>query len=144
MADAAGAAVHQHLLPGAHVRAVDQPFPGRDDDQRQRRGLAHRQVGGLSRQQVGIDRGIFGQRSLQAADAAGHAVDLVARPRNRVTPAPTRLDDAGQVHARGSPATDGAHAPPAPARILVSSGLTPLAAMRTSTCPRRRSAARLI
>ncbi len=79
MAHAAGAAVHQHALAGADAGAIDQPLPCRDEDQRQGGRLAHREVARLDGQQVGIDGGIFGQRALDATDAARHAIHFVAR-----------------------------------------------------------------
>ena len=78
--DAAGAAVDQHFLPGMNAGATDQPFPRGDEDQRQRRGFAHADIAGLSRQQVGVDGSKLRQRALQAADAARHAIDLIAGP----------------------------------------------------------------
>ncbi len=98
MANAARAAVHQHLLSGLHVRAVDEALPGGDHDQRQRRGLAHRQVGRLARQQVGVDRGVLRERALQAGHAAGQAVDLVADAK-ALDAGADGAHDAGQVHA---------------------------------------------
>jgi hypothetical protein len=56
VADAAGAAVDQHLLPGMHGRAIDQSFPRRDEDQRKRCGFAHGEIGGFWREQFGVDR----------------------------------------------------------------------------------------
>jgi hypothetical protein len=41
------------------------------------------QIGGLWRQQAGIDRSIFRQRALQTADAAGHSKDFVAAAEGR-------------------------------------------------------------
>ena len=98
MADAAGAALDQHGLALPHPGAVDQPFPGGDRDQRQRRGLAHREIGRLRRQQRRVDRRVFGQRALVAADAARHAIDLVARP-EAGDARPDRRDRAGEVDA---------------------------------------------
>ncbi len=96
MADAAGTAMNQNLLAGLQRRAIDQAFPGRDEDQRQGGRFAHAEIGGLGRQQVGIDRGELGERSRHAADAAGHAVDLVARLEPRHV-APGLLDHAGEI-----------------------------------------------
>jgi hypothetical protein len=98
VADAAGAALDQHGLALAHPGAIDQPFPGGDRDQRQCRGLAHREIGRLRRQQRRIDRRVFGQRALMAADAARHAIDLVARPETRDAGA-DRRHRAGEVDA---------------------------------------------
>ncbi|MEY9886135.1 hypothetical protein ABIA43_007669 [Bradyrhizobium sp. USDA 328] len=52
--------------------------------------------GGLRSQQVGIDCGEFGQRSLHAADATGHAIDFIAQlePPHLV---PNLLDHAGEI-----------------------------------------------
>jgi hypothetical protein len=78
VADPAGTAMHQHLLAGLHAGALDQAFPGGDEDQRQGGGLAHVQAARLVGQQVAIDGGELGQRTGHAADAAGHAIDFVA------------------------------------------------------------------
>jgi hypothetical protein len=79
-----------------------------------------------------IDRRVFGQRALVAADAAGHAIDLVARPEavdtvpDRLTCRPGRCPGRRQrvLGMRRGAGPD-----------LGSSGLTPLAAIRTSTWP---------
>src|SRR5277367_3853994 len=78
MADAAGPAMDQNLLAGADTSAIDQPFPCRDEDQRQGCGLAQTETSRLCRQQIRIDGSVLRERSLQAADPAGHSVDLVA------------------------------------------------------------------
>jgi hypothetical protein len=41
-ADAAGAGVDQQLVTGLHVRALDERLPGGQRDERDRRGLGHR------------------------------------------------------------------------------------------------------
>ena len=126
VADAAGAAMDQHLLAGLHVGAVDQAFPGRDEDQRQGRGLAHRQVGGLQRQQVGIDRGEFAP----AIPARRRHRRSCRRLRRRRGTARRSRPTASTTPARSIPriAGSGWRACAAwPAWILVSSGLTPLA-----------------
>ena len=96
MADAACAAMDQHLLAGLQRRAVDQSFPGRDEDEGQGGCFPHAEIGRLQRQQVGVDSGEFGERSLHTADASRHAIDLVARlePRD-VTPG--LFDHAGEI-----------------------------------------------
>src|SRR5215471_19135780 len=61
MADPAGAAMDQNRLAGPEMSAVDEPFPGGYEDERQGGSLAHGQIGGLFRQQFGVDRGVFGE-----------------------------------------------------------------------------------
>ena len=61
-------------------------------------GFPHAEIGGLERQQAGVDGGIFGQRPLKTADAAGHAEHLIAGPEARHV-RPHRLDRAGKVDA---------------------------------------------
>ena len=98
MPDAAGAAVDQHFLSRMDARAIDQPFPRGDEDQRQGGGFAHADIAGLSRQQVGVDGSILRERALQAADAAGHAIDFIARPEIGHA-VPDRFDGAGEIDA---------------------------------------------
>ena len=86
----------QNRLAGTEMSAVDEPFPGGDEDERQGGGLAHGQICGLFRQQFGVDRGVFGERSLPATDAAGHAEHLVATPERGHVGA-DRLDDACKI-----------------------------------------------
>jgi len=97
--DAAGAAMDQYLLPGTHGSAVHQPFPRRDENQRQRRGFTHGEVSGLWRQQVGIDGGVLRQRALQAADTARHSINPVAGSKDCHALA-DGLDDAGKIDAQ--------------------------------------------
>ena len=78
--------------------AIDQPFPRGDEDQRQGSGFAHADIAGLSRQQIGVDRSKLRQRALQAADAAGHAIDFIARPEIRHAVA-DRFDGAREIDA---------------------------------------------
>jgi hypothetical protein len=96
--DAARAALHEHRLAGLEPRPVDDPHVRRDERERQRGGLAHRQVRGLHGEQVGVDRGELRERALQAADAARHAVHLVAGAKRGDIRA-DRFDDPGQVDA---------------------------------------------
>jgi hypothetical protein len=79
VSDAPGATVDQDLLIRRHAGPVDQPFPGRDDDERQGRGFTHPQSSRLDGQQVLIDRSEFRQRPWNAADPAGHAINLISR-----------------------------------------------------------------
>jgi len=114
MTDAAGAALHQHLLAGRYMRAVDQPFPRGDEDQRERSRLARAEIGRLAGQQVRINSREAGERARMAADAAGHAVDRVAATKLGDAVA-DRLDSARQVQAQ-----DGRHGVP---RMRGGSGL---------------------
>ena len=57
MPDAASAALHEHSLAGSDVSVVNNSFPRRDEDERQRCGLPHTDVDGLQRQQSRIDCG---------------------------------------------------------------------------------------
>ena len=56
MADATGS-LHQHVLSGLDGGAIDQPFPGSNECQWQRRGVSHAEPGRLMREQPLIDRG---------------------------------------------------------------------------------------
>ncbi len=133
MTYAAGATLHEHGLAGLQMRTVDDAGIGGDEGKRQRSGLAHRQVGRFVGQQFGIDRRVLGQRALDPANATGHAVDLVPSP------------EGGDAFANGFDRpchVDAQHQRQwvlrmcrAAARILVSRGFSPLAAMRTSTWP---------
>jgi hypothetical protein len=68
---------HKHFLAGLHLRAVDQAFPGGDEDQWQSRGLPHREIGWFKRQQPGVCHLVRCKRALHAADAARHAIDFI-------------------------------------------------------------------
>jgi hypothetical protein len=61
VADAASAAVHEDLVARADLGPVHQSLPGGDHRQRQGRGLAHGQGGGLVGQQAGVGGGVLGQ-----------------------------------------------------------------------------------
>jgi hypothetical protein len=61
MSDAARAAMHEHVLIFFDVCSIDQSFPCRDEDQRQRRGLSHVETAGLVCEQSCIDRCEFGK-----------------------------------------------------------------------------------
>ena len=99
MAHATGAAVHQHLVPAAHVGAVHQALPGGDEDQRQGRCLAHGQPARLVGQQPGIHRSVLRQAALQPADAAGKAIHRIPHLEARDA-LPHLLHHAGEVHAQ--------------------------------------------
>ncbi len=101
VADPACTAMDQHLLASLQGGAVDQAFPGSDDDQGQGSRLAHAEIEGLERNEISIDRGEFGQRSLDTADSPGHAIDLVTRLEARDL-APGLFDEAGEVDAENS------------------------------------------
>ena len=75
----------QHGLAGLHAHAIDETFPGGDEDQGKRRSLPHAQCCRLDGKQPRIDSRKFGKRSLIAAHAARHPVDLVAAPETGVT-----------------------------------------------------------
>ena len=79
VSDAAGAGVYQHLLAAVYLGAIDDAFPCGDGDERERSGFPHGERLRFEREQIGIRYDIFGERSLQAPDAADHAVDLIAR-----------------------------------------------------------------
>ncbi len=77
MTDAAGAT---GIRTVAGLRSPrDRPGPPHAvmKNERKRGRFAHAEIGRLERQQIGIDRGEFRQRSLNAADPTGHAIDLV-------------------------------------------------------------------
>ena len=84
------------FLAAADVGPVDQPFPGRDEDQRKRRRFAHRKIPGLRCEQLGVCQRILGERSLQAANAAGHSINRFARLEYRHAGADL-LDNASEV-----------------------------------------------
>ena len=74
---ASAATINQDFATCGEGSTIDQPFPSGNKNQRQHSGLTHRKVGRLKRDQIGIDRGIFSQRTLDAADAANHPIDFV-------------------------------------------------------------------
>ncbi len=88
------------LYPIAKARfdpcPIDQSFPGGDEDKRQRRRLAHREIGGLVGEQPCVDRSIFGKRALNPAHAACHAINFVARL-EVVHARANAVDDAGNI-----------------------------------------------
>jgi hypothetical protein len=57
------------FLPATEVSPVNQSFPCRDEDQRQRRRFAHVEIVGLDRQKIGVGCKDFGERALQATIA---------------------------------------------------------------------------
>jgi hypothetical protein len=71
------AALDQHGLPSLQPRPVHDPRVGGDEGERQGGGFAHRQIRRLQREQVGVDGCVLGERPLNAANSAGHAVHLV-------------------------------------------------------------------
>src|SRR5476651_448614 len=83
MTHATATTLHEDLLSRSDLGAIHQPFPSRDDDERQCRGLAHRQLGGLQSQQISIHRRIFCERALDSSDSPSHPINLVTRPKFR-------------------------------------------------------------
>src|SRR5476649_1347229 len=83
MTHATATTLHEDLLSRSDLGAIHQPFPSRDNDERQCRGLAHRQLGGLQSQQISIHRRIFCERALDSSDSPGHPINLVTRPKFR-------------------------------------------------------------
>ncbi len=114
MPNASSADLNQHLLPCRHVCPIDQSLPGSDHYQRQRGRLAHREIRRFACQQVSIDGRVFRKRSLHAADAAGHSIHFVAKPKPGDASAHL-LDYASHVDAedaaQGMPRVDGAPGP---------------------------------
>jgi hypothetical protein len=98
MTDTAGAAEHKDLLACPDMGAVDEALPGGHDGKRQNGRITERQIGRFACDQPCVHGGILGQRALDAADAAGHAVDLVTRAKARDAHA-DRLDCAGKIDA---------------------------------------------
>ena len=78
MADAARAAVNEHMIARGDAGAVDERFPGGDGHQRQRGGLAPVEGVGLEGHEGGIDRDVFTVGAAVAAHAGSTAVDGVA------------------------------------------------------------------
>ncbi len=96
MANTAGTAMDKDLLPVRYTGPVDQSFPSRREDERQRSGFSHGEAFGQSSQQPGIDRRILRQRTLVPANATGHAIDVI--PRDKIRNALSqRFDGAGQI-----------------------------------------------
>jgi hypothetical protein len=81
VADAACATLDQDGVACLYGHAIDEPFPGGNGDERQGSRFAHRKDCRLDRKQICIDGCVLRQRALDAANAAGHAVDLVATPK---------------------------------------------------------------
>src|SRR5262249_31471515 len=77
LSHAAATTMNQNFPTGGNGGAIDQAFPGGNEYERQRSGLTHGKVGWLERHQICIDGGEFRQRTLVAAYAAGHPIDLV-------------------------------------------------------------------
>ncbi len=73
-----GSGVNQNGLAGVDASAIDKAFPGGDGAEREGCGLAHGEIPGLERQQVGVDGEVFGEGALMAAHTAGEAVDFIA------------------------------------------------------------------
>lgn len=94
--DAAGPAVHQPPVPGAHRGPVHQALPGGDHGERQGRGLPRVQRGGPGCRQPGVDRGVLGERAPQLPHAAGEAVHRVSRSQ-AADPGADPRDHTGQV-----------------------------------------------
>src|SRR5262249_10005271 len=69
--------MNQNFPTGGNGGAIDKAFPGGNEYERQRSGLPHGKVGWLERQQIWVDRGELGQRTLVPTDAAGHPIYLV-------------------------------------------------------------------
>ena len=131
MAHATGAAVHQHLVPAAHVGAVHQAIPG--VMKTSGKAAAWRTVSrpGFVGPQPGIHRSVLRQAALQPADAAGKAIHRIPHLEARDT-LPHPLHHAREVHAQNGGqwllgVLGGAGAD------LGVQGFTPLAWMRTST-----------
>src|ERR1700689_5125961 len=78
VSDAACSGMYQHLLTAVYFGAIDEAFPCGDGDERKRSGFAHGERLRFERKQICIGYDILGERSLQATDAADHAVDLIA------------------------------------------------------------------
>src|SRR5262245_24682959 len=98
VADTTGSSLHQDRLAGLQAGAVDQPLPRGDEYERQRSRLAHRDIRRFEREQIGIDRREFRERTLPAADTAGHSVNLVTTSQARHALA-RRLDGPGEIEA---------------------------------------------
>src|ERR1700733_13987542 len=79
VSDAACSGMYQHLLTALYLGAIDDAFPCGDGDERERSGFPHGERLRFECKQICIRYDIFGERSLQARDAADHAVDLIAR-----------------------------------------------------------------
>jgi hypothetical protein len=79
VSDAACSGMYQNLLTAMHFGSIDEAFPCGDGDERKRSGFAHGERLRFERNQLGIGCDIFGERSLQAAHAADHAVYVIAR-----------------------------------------------------------------
>src|SRR5262249_25159754 len=98
VADTTGSSLHEDGLAGLQAGAVDQPLPRGDECERQCSRLTHREIRRLEREQIGIDRREFRERTLMAADTPGHSVDLVAAAEAREALA-RRLDGPRKIEA---------------------------------------------
>jgi hypothetical protein len=71
------ATLDQHAVSETDTSPVHQPFPCRNQYQRQHCSFPHAQGLRFFRQQAGIDYRIFGQRALCAADPGRQRVNIV-------------------------------------------------------------------
>ena len=97
-ADAAGAAVDEHLLAHLQLPIAEQAEMRGDAHQRHRRGILVRDFLGRRIEPTLVDRGIFGERALTAQQSLVAAPDAVALAELRHG-RPNRLDHAGQIAA---------------------------------------------
>src|SRR5580698_8961000 len=71
--------MNKDFLPGANMSSIDEPLPGRDEDQRRSRRFPHVEIPRLWRQQSGIRSDELGKRPLQASYTARHSKDFITR-----------------------------------------------------------------
>jgi hypothetical protein len=131
--DATRPCMNQDLLAPVYFGTIDHAFPSGNGNKRKCRRFTHRERVWLECEQICIGHDIFGERSLKAANTTYHTVNLVSW----VKSGHTRLGPSSSttpVMSRPSTAGNGCLACAAlAARILVSSGFTPLARTRTNT-----------
>lgn len=96
MADTSGAAVDEDGFSLGDSGALE-AFVGGDGDERQGGGFAHAEVRGFFRDESGIRREVFRERSWQAAEATGAAVDFIADGETGDAVA-DGFDRSGEVH----------------------------------------------
>jgi hypothetical protein len=80
------------------IRLPEMSSCSADEDQRQRRRLAHAKVLRLRRQQFGIRGHEFGKRTLDTADATRHSIDFITWLERR-NASSNALDRTGNVNA---------------------------------------------
>src|SRR5215475_4787862 len=85
--------------PRLQAGAVDQPLPRGDETKWQGSRLADRDIRRFEREQIGIDRREFRERTLLATGTPGHSINLVTTAEARNVPG-CRLNSPGEIEAQ--------------------------------------------